>query len=226
MKIGQNGCLIDQSCDNLSSLSLNGMKKVNQSESSHRSLSKSSLNSIQLSNSIPPTSSSSSDQTSDLATTVLLPPIEMSLEEQRALGYMPLRDDFEREVKNDAESLISNLVVSNNQLAFLEDTRYSSEAAATLSALAAAPDTLGELNEDQMDFELKLNLIEMYRDCLMERARYKKIAREYGLINNASALINNYNKYISGITATLNLNEVCKDGRKRKYSTINDKEMM
>ena len=28
--------------------------------------------------------------------TVLLPPIDISIEEQRALGYMPLRDDFER----------------------------------------------------------------------------------------------------------------------------------
>jgi hypothetical protein len=28
--------------------------------------------------------------------TILLPPIEMSIEEQRALGYMSLRDDFER----------------------------------------------------------------------------------------------------------------------------------
>lgn len=36
------------------------------------------------------------DHTKDSDITVLLPPIEMSVEEQRALGYMPLRDDFER----------------------------------------------------------------------------------------------------------------------------------
>jgi hypothetical protein len=36
------------------------------------------------------------DHTKDSDITVLLPPIEMSTEEQRALGYLPLRDDFER----------------------------------------------------------------------------------------------------------------------------------
>jgi hypothetical protein len=36
------------------------------------------------------------DHTKDSEITVLLPPIEISCEEQRALGYMPLRDDFER----------------------------------------------------------------------------------------------------------------------------------
>jgi ABC-type nickel/cobalt efflux system permease component RcnA len=37
---------------------------------------------------------SESDYSSELTTTVLLPPLEMSLDEQRVLGYMPLRDDF------------------------------------------------------------------------------------------------------------------------------------
>jgi len=55
----------------------------------------------------------------EMATTVLLPPLEMSLDEQRVLGYMPLRDDFEREYKNDAETLLSNLSISNQQIIFL-----------------------------------------------------------------------------------------------------------
>ncbi len=143
----------------------------------------------------------------------------MSLEEQRALGYMPLRDDFEREYKNDAEALISNLTVANHQLAFLDQPR---EQQIEIEIFSGAE----EINEDQVDFDLKLNLIEMYRECLQERARFKKIAREYGLINNASALINNYNKFINGLSTTLNLGEGVRDGRKRKYSTINDKEMM
>ena len=37
----------------------------------------------------------------------------------------------------------------------------------------------------------------MYREVLVERQKMKKIAREYGLINNASALINNYNNSLS-----------------------------
>jgi transcriptional adapter 2-beta len=99
------------------------------------------------------------DHTKDSEITILLPPIEMSLEEQRALGYMPLRDDFEREYKNDAETLLSNLVMSATE-------------------------------DDETDVEVKLTLIKMYRQCLAERQRLKKIARQYGLINNASALIN------------------------------------
>ncbi len=147
----------------------------------------------------------------------------MSLEEQRALGYMPLRDDFEREYKNDAESLISNLTLANHQLAFLNQPRDQLSSTCPPSSPNA---DVQDINEDQVDFDLKLNLIEMYRECLQERVRFKKIAREYGLINNASALINNYNKFINGLSATLNLSEGVRDGRKRKYSTINDKEML
>jgi transcriptional adapter 2-beta len=151
----------------------------------------------------------------------------MSLEEQRALGYMPLRDDFEREYKNDSEILISNLAVANNQLAFLcTRPNESLSTAAQPTAPPTSPSADVEVNEDQIDFELKLSLIDMYRECLQERARFKKIAREYGLINNASALINNYNKFVQGLTNTLNLSESVRDGRRRNYSTINDKEMM
>ena len=48
----------------------------------------------------------------------------MSNEEQRALGYMPLRDDFEREYKNNAESLLSNLTIANNQISLLNNLSY------------------------------------------------------------------------------------------------------
>uniref|UniRef100_T1IYY3 Transcriptional adapter n=1 Tax=Strigamia maritima TaxID=126957 RepID=T1IYY3_STRMM len=44
---------------------------------------------------------------------VKLLPLELSVQEQQELGYMPNRDDFEREFDNEAESLISNLVVNN-----------------------------------------------------------------------------------------------------------------
>ncbi|XP_022101292.1 transcriptional adapter 2-beta-like isoform X2 [Acanthaster planci] len=40
-------------------------------------------------------------------------PVEMTLADQQELGYMPLRDDFEREHDNDAETLVSNLAVTN-----------------------------------------------------------------------------------------------------------------
>ncbi|CAF0883827.1 unnamed protein product [Brachionus calyciflorus] len=159
----------------------------------------------------------------DLQTTVLLPPIEMSLEEQRALGYMPLRDDFEREYKNDAESLVSNLAIANNQLQYLFKENKSNQIAD---------------DDDQIDFNLKLTLIKIYRECLKERQHHKKLAREYGLINNASALINNLNKtsnsttnsndlgFVSEIHATLP--PVPSVGRPKKHKPLvntKDKDM-
>ena len=44
--------------------------------------------------------------------TTPLPPVDISVQEQHALGYMPLRDDFEREYDNDAETIISGLDIS------------------------------------------------------------------------------------------------------------------
>ncbi|XP_076463437.1 transcriptional adapter 2-beta-like [Babylonia areolata] len=46
--------------------------------------------------------------------TTPLPPLELSLQEQQELGYMPLRDDFEREFDNDSETLVSGLSVNND----------------------------------------------------------------------------------------------------------------
>ncbi|XP_013407297.1 transcriptional adapter 2-beta-like [Lingula anatina] len=41
--------------------------------------------------------------------TTPLPSVDIPQNEQQELGYMPLRDDFEREYDNDAETLVSNL---------------------------------------------------------------------------------------------------------------------
>lgn len=46
--------------------------------------------------------------------TTPLPPLELSLQEQQELGYMPLRDDFEREYDNESETLVSSLAVSQD----------------------------------------------------------------------------------------------------------------
>uniref|UniRef100_UPI00398F41A6 transcriptional adapter 2-beta n=1 Tax=Pristiophorus japonicus TaxID=55135 RepID=UPI00398F41A6 len=44
--------------------------------------------------------------------TVPLPPLDISAAEQQQLGYMPLRDDYEIEYLQDAETLISGLAVN------------------------------------------------------------------------------------------------------------------
>lgn len=41
-------------------------------------------------------------------------PLELTQQEQQELGYMPHRDDFEREFDNDAESLVSNLTITQD----------------------------------------------------------------------------------------------------------------
>ena len=57
---------------------------------------------------------------------------------------------------------------------------------------------------DAIDFYLKLTLIKMYRECLWERVRFKKIARDYGLINNATALINSHARVMTNHTMYYN----------------------
>ncbi|XP_032231364.1 transcriptional adapter 2-beta isoform X2 [Nematostella vectensis] len=42
------------------------------------------------------------------------PPLDMSAAEQTELGYMPFRDDFEKEYDNDAETLVSGLQFSHD----------------------------------------------------------------------------------------------------------------
>jgi hypothetical protein len=144
---------------------------------------------------------------SEMSTTVLLPPVEMSPEEQRALGYMPLRDDFEREYKNDGEQLLSNLNIANNQLLLLSTEHINAEKLANVGVGFGGGDAPGKRDElgassvdadDVVDFELKLCLMEMYRECLQERQRFKKIAREYGLVNSASALLNKQKVNVRG----------------------------
>jgi hypothetical protein len=44
----------------------------------------------------------------------------------------------------------------------------------------------------------------MYRECLWERVRFKKIARDYGLINNATALINSHARVMTNHTMYYN----------------------
>lgn len=213
-----NGCPVDQSCDTLSSLSLNGGKKVTKNGTSKHHHNNHSNNMISgSSSSLSGSTSISITSPVDHQLTVILPPVEMSLEEQRALGYMPLRDDYEREYKNDAESLISNIMLASQQLVYVP---VKSE-----PMIKSEPD-VGELNEEQLDYELKFNLIDIYRERLKDRTKYKKIARDYGLVNSASALINNYTKYLNGLVPTFNATECTGPGRKKKYNCFNDREMM
>lgn len=96
------------------------------------------------------------DNKSEMSTTVLLPPIEMSLEEQRALGYMPLRDDFEREYKNDGEQLLSNLNIANNQLALLNENINIEKLANVGGSQGPGTPSKQESNSSSLDADVKI----------------------------------------------------------------------
>lgn len=85
-------------------------------------------------------------------TTQRLPPIDVSGEEADQLGYMPNRDDFEREYDTAAEQLVSTL---------------------SLSA-----------DDDETDLVLKLAQVDIYTRRLRERARRKRLVRDYQLVAN------------------------------------------
>ncbi|PSN46846.1 Transcriptional adapter 2B [Blattella germanica] len=86
------------------------------------------------------------------ALTARLPPLDVSPDEAALIGYMPHRDDFEREFDNGAEALVSSLFVNS-----LEDEDY--------------------------DVALKLAQVDMYSRRLRERARRKRVSRDFQLVS-------------------------------------------
>uniref|UniRef100_A0A182SUL2 SWIRM domain-containing protein n=1 Tax=Anopheles maculatus TaxID=74869 RepID=A0A182SUL2_9DIPT len=78
--------------------------------------------------------------------------MDCTAEEAAALGYMPNRDDFEREYDPTAEQLVSTLSLQ--------------------------PD------DEDVDMLLKLAQVDIYTRRLRERARRKRVVRDYQLIAN------------------------------------------
>lgn len=84
--------------------------------------------------------------------TVKLPLLDITQEEATHLGYMPNRDDFEREYDPTAEKLVS--------------------------ALSLQPE------DEEEDLLLKMAQIDIYDRRIRERARRKRLARDYQLAAN------------------------------------------
>ncbi|XP_075221685.1 transcriptional adapter 2b-like isoform X2 [Lycorma delicatula] len=84
------------------------------------------------------------------STIARLPSLDITREEASQLGYMPLRDDFEREFDNEAEVLVSSLVMNG-------------------------------MEDDDLDVAMKLAQVDMYTQRLRERARRRRVARDYQL---------------------------------------------
>ncbi|XP_020282647.1 transcriptional adapter 2B isoform X1 [Pseudomyrmex gracilis] len=82
-----------------------------------------------------------------------LPPLDITREEADQLGYMPQRDDFERDYNHEAESLVSSLFLNPAD------------------------------EDDDLDIALKLAQVDMYTNNLRERARRKRVVRDYQLVS-------------------------------------------
>nr|CAG4643175.1 EOG090X058A [Ilyocryptus agilis] len=80
-----------------------------------------------------------------------LPPLAINTEETLELGYMPQRDDFEKEHDNEAEAIVSHLAINHD--------------------------------DEDIDLALKLAQVDMYTRRLRERARRKRVARDFQLVS-------------------------------------------
>nr|CAG4640823.1 EOG090X058A [Eulimnadia texana] len=79
-----------------------------------------------------------------------LPPLVVQTDEALELGYMPHRDDFEKEHDNEAELVVSHLSINHD--------------------------------DEDVDLALKLAQVDMYVRRLRERARRKRVVRDYQLV--------------------------------------------
>lgn len=102
---------------------------------------------------VPPVVDHTGPASGPLSPSLSMPllPVDVSRFDALELGYMPLRDDFEREHDNEAEQLVSSL---------------TSHAA----------------DEDELDAAYKRMQVETYRLRLRERARRKRVARDFNVI--------------------------------------------
>ena len=94
------------------------------------------------------------------------------------LGYLPIRDDFEVEYDNEAESLVSHLIhlPNSSQSGNQQASRGSTEGPGGGDSLTPEGDNL--------DNELKVAQVEMYKSRLRQRERRKKVVRDHTLISN------------------------------------------
>lgn len=83
-----------------------------------------------------------------------LPPLDITPEEASLLGYIPRRDDFEKEYDNEAEELLTPQLTDS-----------------TMNA------------DDELDVALTLAHCDMYTQRLRERFRRKRICRDYHLVS-------------------------------------------
>ena len=97
------------------------------------------------------------------------------------LGYLPIRDDFEVEYDNEAESLVSHLIHLPNS------SQSGTQSQASRGSTEGGPgggEGLALEGDLDLENELKVAQVEMYKSRLRQRERRKKVVRGHTLISN------------------------------------------
>ena len=110
------------------------------------------------------------DHTEVLVNAKHVTPACLTSHESILLGYLPIRDDFEVEHENEAESMISHL-------------QYNASQTPTPSNLMMP--TVPQDEDELLEQELKAVHVEMYRTKLRDRERRKQVVRDHVLISKS-----------------------------------------
>ena len=115
------------------------------------------------------------------------PPTNLTTHEAIMLQYLPIRDDFEVQYVNEAESLVSQLQyqpsLPSTSTAQQIGNKGIAQGPTNSSGLLGSNGLSLVDDDDSVDQELKLAHIEMYKMKLRERERRRRVAREHQLIN-------------------------------------------
>ncbi|KAJ8308734.1 hypothetical protein KUTeg_013608 [Tegillarca granosa] len=181
-----------------------------------------------------------------LSPSITLPvnPIELTIQEQQELGYMPLRDDFERENDNDAETLVSSL--ANNyddedidiavKLAQVDRYRtrlkerdrrkkiareYSLIQAAT--SLAKQKYQTPKRKKEEREFQDKMKVFTQFHSAAEHEAFFENIQKEKELKSRIKELMR-YRKH--GITKLDEIDDFEEEKFKRDKKKENKKKLV
>lgn len=91
-------------------------------------------------------------------------PVKLEHAEQIELGYMPLRDDFERVCIYQSVLLLARKPYTHTHT---HSQEYDNDAETLVSAMTITPD------DDELDKALKLSHVDMYNKKIAEREKRK-----------------------------------------------------
>ncbi|XP_064601983.1 transcriptional adapter 2-beta-like [Liolophura sinensis] len=175
-----------------------------------------------------------------------IPPIELSLQEQQELGYMPFRDDFEREHENDAEVFVSGLSINYDEddidiavkLSHVDKYRlklherekrkkiarsYGLIAAATSSGIKQkSQQPKKKISKDEREFQEKMKVFAQFHSSTDHEQFFEHLQKEKELKSRIKELVRHRK---NGITKTDDIEEFEDEKFKREKKKENKKKM-